>query len=83
MSTPAVPFALFVGVDIAAATATAAWLIPGAAPKKPISFDQTPAGFATLQRHLAATGVSPRPDPRGFGSDRQLLDPPRRGPAHR
>lgn len=51
-------YRLFTGVDIAAATATAAWLTPGTAPKKPVTFDQTPAGCATLQRHLAATGVS-------------------------
>lgn len=57
MTTPVAPYTLFAGVDIAAATATAAWLTPGTAPKKPVTFDQTPAGFATLQRHLAATGV--------------------------
>ena len=42
-------YRLFVGVDIAAATATAVWLTPGAAPSRPFTLAQTPQGFATLQ----------------------------------
>jgi transposase len=66
---------LFVGIDIAAATATAAWLTsnsetgtakgtPGApgAPgaTKPFTFDQTPTGFALLIKKLKATGIAPQ-----------------------
>ncbi len=50
---------LFVGVDIAAVTATAAWLPPGGSPTRPITIDQTPAGFAALERRLLATGHAP------------------------
>ncbi len=48
-----------VGVDIAAATFTAAWLAPGRKPGAPVTLAQTPAGFAALQRRLQATGVAP------------------------
>lgn len=53
------PYRLHVGIDIAADTFTAAWLPPGGTPSVPFTGDQTPTGFATLQRHLQATGVPP------------------------
>ncbi len=56
---PVSPYHLFVGVDIAAATATVAWLVPGGAPARPITIEQTPAGFAALERRLLATGHAP------------------------
>ena len=51
-------YRLFVGVDIAAATVTAAWQPPRGGPGAPYTYDQTPAGHAALQRQLRATGVS-------------------------
>ena len=51
-------YRLFVGVDIAAATVTAAWQPPRGGPGTPYTYDQTPAGHAALQRQLRATGVS-------------------------
>ena len=53
------PYALFVGVDIAAATFTAVWARPDAAPHPAQTFDQTPAGFHAFQERLAATGAAP------------------------
>src|SRR5262249_16578863 len=72
---------LFVGVDVAATSATACWLrgdrAASASASSPIPsqptdknkgrqkgdrllIDQTPAGFAKLLRHLAATGIAPQ-----------------------
>ncbi len=51
---------LFVGVDIAAASATVAWLTPGSAVSRSFTIDQTPAGFAKLQQHLTALGYPPQ-----------------------
>jgi transposase len=50
---------LFVGVDIAAATATVAWRRPGAPITRPITIDQTPSGIAQLHTRLQATGIAP------------------------
>ena len=50
---------LYVGVDIAADTFTAAWLPTGGTPTPPLTCDQSPAGFADLQRRLRATGAVP------------------------
>jgi transposase len=58
-STPAPQYRLFVGVDIAAKTLTAAWQAPGGAPGRPLILEQSPAGFARLQAHLRAGGVEP------------------------
>jgi len=55
---PVVP-QLFVGVDIAAATFTAAWSRTDAPVSTPRPYHQTPHGFAALQAQLAATGVLP------------------------
>ncbi len=51
---------LFVGVDIAAASATVAWLTPGSAVSRSFTIDQTPAGFTKLQQHLTALGYQPQ-----------------------
>ena len=50
---------LFVGVDIAAATATVAWQRPGAPLSRPLTIPQTPAGYAALIQRLHASGVAP------------------------
>lgn len=39
------PYRLYVGIDIAADTFTAAWLPPGGAPSVPFTGEQTPTGF--------------------------------------
>ena len=52
-------YQLFVGVDIAAATATVAWQAPHKKPSKPITVKQTPEGFSSLDRVLIATGATP------------------------
>lgn len=52
-------YGLFVGVDIAAATVTVAWQAPGTPVNRPVTIDQTPAGFAALQQRLLATGQAP------------------------
>ncbi|HEY8600222.1 MAG TPA: IS110 family transposase [Thermomicrobiales bacterium] len=54
-----VAYRLFVGVDIAADTFTAAWLAPGGQPAAPFTGEQTPAGFDALHHRLQATGVPP------------------------
>lgn len=53
------PYQLYGGVDIAAATFTAAWLAPGGSPGAPLTREQTPAGYAALRQRLAATRVAP------------------------
>jgi hypothetical protein len=45
-------YRLYVGIDIAADTFTAAWLAGGGTPSTPFSAEQTPSGFAALQRRL-------------------------------
>ncbi len=52
-------YGLFVGVDIAAATVTVAWQAPGTPVNRPVTIEQTPAGFAALQQRLLATGQAP------------------------
>ena len=47
---------LFVGIDVAATSATVAWLTPGGTVSRPCMIDQTPAGFAKLQQQLTALG---------------------------
>jgi transposase len=53
------PYHLFVGVDIAAATFTTVWMAAGTAPSRPLTLDQNPHGFATLQARLLATDHAP------------------------
>jgi hypothetical protein len=51
MLPPAAPLAytLFVGVDIAAKTATAAWTMDGTTALPPLTVEQTPSGYARLR----------------------------------
>jgi len=55
---PSPVYRLFVGVDIAAATATVAWRLPGAPITRPITIEQTPSGIAQLLSRLQATGIA-------------------------
>lgn len=59
MTDHASAYQLFVGIDIAAASFTAAWILPDAMPGSPVTHPQGPQGYAALQRQLAATGVLP------------------------
>jgi transposase len=52
-------YQLYVGVDIAADSFTAAVLAPGGQPGTPFTGEQAAPGFAALARHLQATGVPP------------------------
>ena len=52
-------YQLYVGIDIAADTFTAAWRTRAGKPTLPVTAEQTPAGFAVLQRRLAASGAVP------------------------
>ncbi len=57
---PAHPLSqLFVGVDIAAVTATVAWQAPQQKPSKPIIIEQTPEGFSSLHQRLMKMGTKP------------------------
>ncbi len=49
---------LYVGVDIAAATATAAWITLDEPMSAPLTVAQTTQGYATLHARLAATGIA-------------------------
>ncbi len=59
MAERATDYRLYVGIDIAATTFTAAWLLPGGSPTPPVTHPQSPQGFAALQRKFAATGSAP------------------------
>jgi transposase len=52
-------YQLWVGIDIAATTFTAAWLRPSEGPSPATSFPQAPAGFTALQQQVQATGSAP------------------------
>ena len=67
-------YSLFVGVDIAATTTTVSWMRPGEKVERPITIEQTPDGYASLERKLRATGKAPCGGARGHGSHRVLLD---------
>ena len=54
-----VSYQLFVGVDIAATTATVSWMHPGEKACRPITIEQTADGYASLERKLRATGLPP------------------------
>jgi len=45
---PASAYSLFVGVDIAARTAVAAWIVPGEPVTRPITIEQSSTGFTCL-----------------------------------
>ena len=49
-------YALFVGVDIAAQTATVATQRPGTKAGRSFTIDQTPEGYTSLLHQLQATG---------------------------
>ncbi len=59
MEDGSVAYRLYVGVDVAAETFVAAWLAPGGKATAPFTGEQTPAGFAALQRRLQATASPP------------------------
>ncbi len=50
---------LYVGVDVAAATVTAAWIALDEPLSAPITVAQTASGYATLHARLAATDIAP------------------------
>jgi transposase len=59
MSPTAAPYQLFVGVDIAAASATVTWTGDHPAPRRPFTIEQSSAGYQRLLDRLAATGLAP------------------------
>src|SRR5215213_6535736 len=52
-------YRLFVGIDVAATTCAVAWMHATTQPSRAISIDQTPTGFAALQRKLQV--IEPEP----------------------
>lgn len=56
---PSPTYRLFVGVDIAAKTATVATLAPQQPLTRPFTIEQNAAGIATLQARLQATRIAP------------------------
>jgi transposase len=58
-SLPDTSYQLFVGVDIAAVTATVAWQTGQQKPSKPITIEQTPECFDSLHHRLMKTGARP------------------------
>src|SRR5499433_2896338 len=54
-----VVYSLFVGVDIAATTATVSWMRPGETACRPVTIAQTSDGYASLERKLRAAGQAP------------------------
>lgn len=58
MPSPSAPFQLYVGVDIAAKTFTAAWRSAEGTPSRPQTFNQDAAGYHALAGKLQATGVA-------------------------
>jgi transposase len=52
-------YQLFVGVDIAARSFTTAWGRADQPLARPVRYEQTPEGFASVQQALAATGEPP------------------------
>src|SRR3712207_4914941 len=52
-------YQLYVGIDVAADSFTAAWLSVGSTPSPAFAADQAPAGYAALQRRLWGTAVAP------------------------
>jgi transposase len=56
---PAPAYQLFVGVDIAAETATVSWQAPKQKPTKSLTIEQTPDGFFLLYQWLMKTDTRP------------------------
>jgi transposase len=59
MSAAAPVYQLFVGVDIAARSATLTWTGACSPPRRPFTIEQSPDGYAGLLKRLAATGLPP------------------------
>jgi hypothetical protein len=53
------PYTLFVGVDIAAASASVSWQTLDTVPCPPLEIAQTKSGWRELQKQLRATGHLP------------------------
>ncbi len=58
-SSTAATYQLFVGVDIAATSATVTWIGVCPAPRWPFTIEQSPAGYQRLLDRVAATGLAP------------------------
>ncbi|MBA2681745.1 MAG: transposase [Ktedonobacteraceae bacterium] len=56
--TSGVIYSLFVGIDIAATTASVAWISLGNKVTRALNIDQSPQGFSILQQRLLSTGHS-------------------------
>ena len=67
-------YGLYVGVDIAATSAKVSWLVPGEAPNRAITIEQTPQAFSALQLRLLSMGQPAQSILLADGSDRLLLD---------
>jgi transposase len=52
-------YELYVGIDIAAQTATVAWQTPEGRVSQPLTIEPSSAGQRTLQQHLTPLGVAP------------------------
>ena len=52
-------YQLYVGVDIAATTATVAWMKPGSKVTRPFTIDQTSQGYAAFQSKIVEAGYPP------------------------
>jgi transposase len=52
-------YTLFVGIDIAAKTATAVWTTDGSTASHPLTIEQTAHGYALLHAQLEAIGHAP------------------------
>src|SRR5918997_3627818 len=59
MDDRSVAYQLYVGIDVAADSFTAAWLPVGGTPSPAFAADQAPTGYAALQRRLRATAAPP------------------------
>lgn len=60
MASQAASYNLFVGVDIAKASASVAWMTSGRKPSRAMTIEQTPQGFRSLQQRLLSTGHAAR-----------------------
>jgi transposase len=58
-ATPRISYQLYVGIDVAATSFTAAWTTDGSPSERARTFGQTPDGFAALQEQLRVSGVPP------------------------
>lgn len=49
----------FVGVDVAAESFTVVWQRSDTSPTRPVTFEQSTAGYTALQEQLCGTGAPP------------------------